>query len=559
MTNKSVFMKRKWVLNNLCELLKNNQMLPAIAFVFSRKNVELFAKEITTNLLEDDSKIPYIVQRECESIVRKLPNFREYLVLPEYQSLVQLLEKGIGIHHSGMIPILREIVEIFISKKYIKLLFATESFAIGLDCPIKTAIFTGLTKFDGTNERYLLSHEYTQMAGRAGRRGIDTVGHVIHCTNLFTSPSMTEYKSILCGKPQKLVSKFTISYSTIFNVIHSGGHSDDIIKGKTTIHTIYDFMKKSMMYGEFIKEIEGEYNEIQQIERTLANKKQSPTITPNSICRVYIELEQSLSSKSIKQRKCVERDMESMKEEYKHLLTDIQPMKDTIQLESLLVNKKRDLEEKENRIWQEIKHVCMILEKTGFITKMGDDSYYLTDLGGFASIINEIHPLVVIKLMYEKWNYFVDFNIKHLVGLFSCFTDIRIASHRKALYPDISDMFLKSAIIQIGQMYENYRVLEEEWGIYMKTDGEEMIYDIIEETMEWCDCESEEQCTFFIQTRLTEKEISIGDFTKALLKINAIVGEFQKVAVNKVELLYKLGKIEAMTLKYVVTCQSLYL
>ena len=76
-------------------------------------------------------------------------------------------------------------------------MFATESFAIGLDCPIKTAIFTGLTKFDGSNERYLLSHEYTQMAGRAGRRGIDTVGHVVHCNNLFELPVMTEYKNIL--------------------------------------------------------------------------------------------------------------------------------------------------------------------------------------------------------------------------------------------------------------------------------------------------------------------------------------------------------------------------
>ena len=113
------------------------------------------------------------VRKECEQIVRKLPNFKEYLELPEYDTWVSLLEKGIGIHHSGMIPILREIVEIMISKKNIKLLFATESFAIGLDCPIKTAVFSGITKFDGRSERLLLAHEYTQMAGRAGRRGID--------------------------------------------------------------------------------------------------------------------------------------------------------------------------------------------------------------------------------------------------------------------------------------------------------------------------------------------------------------------------------------------------
>ena len=111
------FMKRKFVLNTLVGFLKEKEMLPAIIFVFSRKNVELCANEITTNLLEDDSKIPYIIRRECQQIIRKFPNFNEYLELPEYNELVRLLEKGIGIHHSGMIPVLREIVELMISKK----------------------------------------------------------------------------------------------------------------------------------------------------------------------------------------------------------------------------------------------------------------------------------------------------------------------------------------------------------------------------------------------------------------------------------------------------------
>ena len=112
-------------------------MLPAIAFVFSRKQAEIMAGEITVPLLEFDSKVAYTVRKECEQIIRKLPNHAEYLALPEYNRLVSLLEKGIGVHHSGMIPVLREIVEFMILKKYIKLLFATESFAIGLNCPIR--------------------------------------------------------------------------------------------------------------------------------------------------------------------------------------------------------------------------------------------------------------------------------------------------------------------------------------------------------------------------------------------------------------------------------------
>ena len=229
-------------------------MLPAIAFVFSRKMVEQCASEITVPLLEDDSKIPYNVANECEQIVRKLPNFKEYLELPEYNTLVKLLEKGIGIHHSGMIPILREIVEIMISKNYIKLLFATESFAIGLDCPIKTAIFSSVTKFDGRSHRTLLSHEYTQMAGRAGRRGIDKVGHVVHCNNLFDLPFQNDYELMLNGNPQSLISKFRISYGLVFNLIKNG---------KFTIGEFSDFIHHSMISSELRDEIKHQNNVIQ--------------------------------------------------------------------------------------------------------------------------------------------------------------------------------------------------------------------------------------------------------------------------------------------------------
>ena len=120
------YMKRKFVLNKLCEKLRDEEMLPAICFVFSRKGVESCAKDITTNLLEFDSKVPYTMKRDCDAIMRKFTNYREYMEMPEYGELVSLLEKGIGIHHSGMIPVFREIVELMIGKRAIKLLFATE-------------------------------------------------------------------------------------------------------------------------------------------------------------------------------------------------------------------------------------------------------------------------------------------------------------------------------------------------------------------------------------------------------------------------------------------------
>ena len=97
-----VFINRRDMLNKLAKFLRERDMLPAIMFVFSRKMVELCAQEITVPILPEDSKLPYTIKKECDAILRKLPNHKEYMELPEYIQLVSLLEKGIGIHHSGM-------------------------------------------------------------------------------------------------------------------------------------------------------------------------------------------------------------------------------------------------------------------------------------------------------------------------------------------------------------------------------------------------------------------------------------------------------------------------
>ena len=161
---------------------KENEMLPAITFVFSRKNVEQYAQNIGETVVDDMFPVPEVVEHECEKIIRKIPNFKEYLELPEYTKMVKLISKGIAIHHSGIMPILREMVELLFAKGFIKLLFATETFAMGVNMPARTVIFTSLEKHDGTQFRSLLPGEYIQMAGRAGRRGYDEKGIVIILT-----------------------------------------------------------------------------------------------------------------------------------------------------------------------------------------------------------------------------------------------------------------------------------------------------------------------------------------------------------------------------------------
>ena len=90
--------------------------------------------------------------------------------------LTELLKRGIGVHHSGILPILKEVVEMLFQKGWVKLLFATETFAMGVNMPARTVVFDNIRKHDGKEFRTLLPAEYIQMAGRAGRRGLGRRG-----------------------------------------------------------------------------------------------------------------------------------------------------------------------------------------------------------------------------------------------------------------------------------------------------------------------------------------------------------------------------------------------
>jgi superfamily II RNA helicase len=555
--DREVFLKRKAVLNNLALFLRDREMLPAIAFVFSRKNVELCAQEITVPLLEFDSKVAYTVARECEQIVRRLPNFREYLELPEYQTLVALLEKGIGIHHSGMIPILREIVELMISKKYIKLLFATESFAIGLDCPIKTAIFTSLTKYDGSGERYLLSHEYTQMAGRAGRRGIDTIGHVVHCNNLFALPASSEYNSMLCGSPQKLVSKFRISYSIILGYL---GKSEEPV----SLNTFVQFVEKSMILNEIAKEKAQQNKVIGELAEQIAKKRQMLELlqTPAKICREYLELETKAKTAVNKKRKDLERQMQQLKDQYRSLMENCKTVKEYDTLVDKKTKEESDLANISEYISDQVKNVVDILVALGFVEYGSEENstYNPTLLGKMAADVAEIHPIVFVQLLQHS-DYLAQFSPKQLVGLFSCFTDIKVAQDMKMGCPNSKDPVLQKTVEKLDKLFLG--LADQEHAKSMDTGinyNSALMYDLIDQIADWCDCETEQDCKYYIQQMLGEKGISVGDFSKGILKIATITKEIGSLCEKhgQVELQHKLASIVPMILKYITTAQSLY-
>lgn len=133
------------------------------------------------------------------------------------KTMLPILQRGVGVHHSGLLPILKELVEVLFQEQLIKCLFATETFAMGLNMPAKTVIFTTVKKWDGEENRTISSGEYIQMSGRAGRRGKDDLGFVL----MLVDGEMDEAscRDMIQGKAKPLLSQFKLSYYTLLNLI----------------------------------------------------------------------------------------------------------------------------------------------------------------------------------------------------------------------------------------------------------------------------------------------------------------------------------------------------
>ena len=147
-----------FVFNQMIEYLFENKLLPALTFIFSRKQCYAWANRVHKSLFEEGCNIPSIIEKKATKIlINKLSNWKEYVELPEFKNIINLLKKGIAVHHSGVTPVFREMIELLYGDGYIKLLIATETFAVGINMGIKSVVFTGLQKFDGRDlDSYIL-------------------------------------------------------------------------------------------------------------------------------------------------------------------------------------------------------------------------------------------------------------------------------------------------------------------------------------------------------------------------------------------------------------------
>lgn len=206
--------------------LKKKDMLPALIFSFSRKDCQKKARDLSGNL---DFSTP-----ACRSLAQDL--FKE-LVDQELHDLysVKLVQaavnRGIGVHHAGLLPGLKLMVEKMFNLGHIKVLYATETFALGVNMPARTVAYLNIRKFDGFRNRFLYSNEFFQCAGRAGRRGIDEIGYVITMIGRNRN-DLNEYRNMSTSALEEIISQFTLTYNTVINLVknHTPEERERILK-----------------------------------------------------------------------------------------------------------------------------------------------------------------------------------------------------------------------------------------------------------------------------------------------------------------------------------------
>ncbi|KAG8448608.1 hypothetical protein GDO86_015627 [Hymenochirus boettgeri] len=205
--------KGTWL--SLVQSLRTRDALPVVVFTFSRTRCEQNAAALSTVDFCTTAERSEVQTYYTKCLIRLRGGDRQ---LPQVLYMLDLLKRGIGIHHSGILPILKEVVEMLFSRGLVKILFATETFAMGVNMPARTVVFDSIRKHDGSNFRDLTPGEYIQMAGRAGRRGLDNTGMVIILCKADV-PEMSDLHKMMLGKPTLLQSQFRLTYSMILNLL----------------------------------------------------------------------------------------------------------------------------------------------------------------------------------------------------------------------------------------------------------------------------------------------------------------------------------------------------
>ena len=534
-----VRVKPNTLINGLVQYLKERELFPCIFFSYSRKKCEQYADMIGTNIFvthEESSKISFVIDKYLKGM------FKNYDRLVQTQHLIKLLVKGIGFHHSGLVHPLKEIQEILFSRGLIKILFATETFAVGVNMPTRTVIFTELSKYDGyaNDFRNLTTAEYLQMAGRAGRRGKDTEGTVIYLP-LKPPPRCDEMRKILTGNSVSIKSKLKLNTKFLMKII------------QTDNFKVENFIDCSLLGGENKISVDATKIKYHKLKEELDKYKIEVidnlrfTDDINTIFRLENEMK---SSRPNKQRK---------------LLGQINNLKNNsvnneLNIKKSYLEKVNKLNELEvsisnNSLFIELSISRNFLSELGFIsvTDKGLQELSKVDLtrkGLMAAEVNECNEILLTEIIDN--NYLDEMSFEDIFGTLAIFIEEK--NNDEILISDLDiTQDMKWTIKQIGSLnvklddcalshsiqYNPYLSLSFIECAYMWAKGDD--FNDIYKNM--------------------KVEMYEGNFVKNIIKIYNICNEIIYISeiVGNTILIEKLQNLESKVLRDIVSFDSIYL
>ena len=496
-----------FVFNKMVEYLNTNNLLPALTFIFSRKQCYIWASKVQRSLFDENSTIPSTIEQTAKKIlISKLTNWREYTQLPEFQNIMKLLKKGIAVHHSGVTPVFREMIELLYNDGLIRLLIATETFAIGINMGIRSVVFTGLTKFDGRGFRFLHSHGYGQATGRAGRRGKDTKGYIFHLNNLFdlrdnNQKDFDQYNKILSCTPQTLTSKLNIDFNLMISLLYTGNNEFE------------SFMKNSMLSNEVGQQELAIEKQISIIKDKYEQKEKGFEFIKTPKCNLvrYYELEDKIKFCKQKAKKAVSKKemMEISKD--KAFQKDYSYFKEYLGLFNELKKLNSSYENTKNYFNQEISLYLEILKKENYI----NEDLTLTNKGKMSANIHEIHSQAISDIID---NGELDMlTPQEIVAVMSVFTHIRLSDEDK--YNNVDYINCNSNIIQtvknVKKSLDYWYDIETKYQTSFSQEYD-IQYDMCEFMFNWCMAETEECIKIYNNAK--QFNIYIGEFMQGYFK-----------------------------------------
>jgi superfamily II RNA helicase len=508
---------------NCIKYLETNNMIPCITFLLNRALVEKYAKKIPYTFT--NAKEQCDINNIWNNKLRKYKDIYEKTI--EWNELLSLATKGIGIHHSGMIPILKEIVEILYSLGLIKVLLATETFAMGVNMPTKTVLFFNITKYDGNN-RTLRPEEYGQMAGRAGRRGLDTIGHVIILPfNNF--PLETEAKKMILSPPQVITSKFSLD--SVYILKNIALHDD--------INKLVDTYMETLFHYQFNNSNSLIIDEYNKLKEKINNITQNDNFNEDIINQIYTIENKLKPDKFIKLDKKLE----------KRLITSKNDLLKQVNMNISQINEYYDYINKLNKISSELSYNKIESQIKLTLSYLEDLNYInnnkLTVFGKIISEINECNPYILHYLYLE----FDKLPFNEIVALCS----ILITQDKSEIY--ISDLECSDECRNILNNLNQYinKMLNKEnelnnklpYPMWLNWNINYSMFNIINK---WALNEF-------------DYDTNIGEFIKLVLRIVNIIRNIDNIAhvLNNVSLINKLTEYDLKLIKGVVSTDSLYL